>query len=249
MLKKLTAIAIIGALSGCTLIDGEKYSQSTLEAINQSEQNIQTKLDSFTVEIDQQNSKIDALNEELVKLNGEVVQLRKTHAKHLTHATKETQTVTPVVTSAPPSQPIVLGAIEKVKIDTIKQQFDARVDTGATTSSINAIDIQEFERNGKTWVKFHIKDDSTAADEMHWIEAPVVRYVKIRQATNSDSERRVVVELWVQLGDLHEKAQFTLADRSQMSHPILLGREFIQDIALVDVSKMYLQTKTKTKTK
>lgn len=245
MLKKLTAIAIIGALSGCTLIDGEKYSQSTLEAINQSEQNIQTKLDSFTVEIDQQNSKIDALNEELVKLNGEVVQLRKTHAKHLTHATKETQTVTPVVTSAPPSQPIVLGAIEKVKIDTIKQQFDARVDTGATTSSINAIDIQEFERNGKTWVKFHIKDDSTAADEMHWIEAPVVRYVKIRQATNSDSERRVVVELWVQLGDVHEKAQFTLADRSQMSHPILLGREFIQDIALVDVSKMYLQTKTK----
>ncbi|MDN3682386.1 ATP-dependent zinc protease [Vibrio tapetis subsp. quintayensis] len=245
MLKKLTAIAIIAALSGCTLIDGEKYSQSTLEAINQSEQNIQTKLDSFTVEIDQQNSKIDALNEELVKLNGEVVQLRKTQAKHLTHATKETQTVTPVVTSAPPSQPIVLGAIEKVKVDTIKQQFDARVDTGATTSSINAIDIQEFERNGKTWVKFHIKDDSAAADEMHWIEAPVVRYVKIRQATNSDSERRIVVELWVQLGDVHEKAQFTLADRSQMSHPILLGREFIQDIALVDVSKQYLQTKTK----
>ncbi len=243
MLKKLIAIAIIGALSGCTLIDGEKYSQTTLEAINQSEQNIQTKLDSFTVEIDQQNSKIDALNEELVKLNGEVIQLRKTQAKHFSHVTAETPKVAPVVTSAPPSQPLVLGAIEKVKVDTIKQQFDARVDTGATTSSINAIDIQEFERNGKTWVKFHIKDDSTAADKMHWIEAPVVRYVKIRQATNDASERRIVVELWIQLGDVHEKAQFTLADRSQMSHPILLGREFIQDIALVDVSKKYLQTK------
>lgn len=245
MLKKFTAIAIIAALSGCTLIDGEKYSQTTLEAINQSEQNIQTKLDSFTVEIDQQNNKIDALNEELVKLHGEVVHLRKTQAKHFTLVTPEKPKVSPAVTSAPPSQPVVLGAIEKVKIDTIKQQFDARVDTGATTSSINAIDIQEFERNGKTWVKFHIKDDSTAADEMHWIESPVVRYVKIRQATNTDGERRIVVELWVQLGDVHEKAQFTLADRSQMSHPILLGREFIQDIALVDVSKQYLQTKTK----
>jgi hypothetical protein len=46
-----------------------------------------------------------------------------------------------------------------------------------------------------------------------------------------------VIELWVKLGKIHEKAQFTLADRSQMSHPVLLGREFIRDIAVVDVSK------------
>ncbi|MEZ9794978.1 RimK/LysX family protein, partial [Vibrio splendidus] len=76
-------------------------------------------------------------------------------------------------------------------------------------------------------------------------EAPVVRYVKIRQSTNDQTERRAVIELWVKVGKIHEKAQFTLADRSQMSHPVLLGREFIKDIALVDVSKKYVQTEVK----
>jgi len=245
MFKKLTAIAILGALSGCTLVDGEKYSQATLEAINQTETNLQTRLDSFTVEIEQQNKQIDQLSSELTKLNREVNKLRQAQIKQHQLTADQAPSAEPVVASVPPSQTIVLGAIEKVKIDTIKQLFDARVDTGATTSSINAIDIQEFERNGKTWVKFHIKDDAIPSDEQHWIESPVVRYVKIRQSTNDEPERRAVVELWVQLGDIHERAQFTLADRSQMSHPVLLGREFIQDIALVDVSKSYLQTDTK----
>ncbi|MGL6055670.1 MAG: RimK/LysX family protein, partial [Vibrio metschnikovii] len=46
---------------------------------------------------------------------------------------------------------------------------------------------------------------------------------------------------------IHQKSQFTLADRSQMTHPILLGREFIRDIAVVDVSRQYIQTETKEK--
>lgn len=142
-------------------------------------------------------------------------------------------------------QPTILGGIEKVSIDSIKQSFDARVDTGATTSSLNAVDVKEFERDGKNWVKFHLDDKAQAVEDQKWIEAPVVRYVKIRQSTNDQAERRAVIELWVKVGNIHEKAQFTLADRSQMSHPVLLGREFIKDIALVDVSKKYVQTEVK----
>ncbi|GAL11509.1 hypothetical protein JCM19233_2499 [Vibrio astriarenae] len=68
---------------------------------------------------------------------------------------------------------------------------------------------------------------------------------KIRQSSNEEAERRFVIEMWVRLGDIHEKAQFTLADRSQMSHPVLLGREFIRDIAVVDVGKKYIHTDIK----
>ncbi len=49
-----------------------------------------------------------------------------------------------------PRHDVVLGEIESETIDTIKQTFDARIDTGAATSSPNAVDIEEFERNGKT---------------------------------------------------------------------------------------------------
>ncbi|EED27846.1 hypothetical protein VPMS16_1627 [Vibrio sp. 16] len=148
----------------------------------------------------------------------------------------------PAPVKATPTHQIVLGEVEKVTIDAIKQAFDARVDTGAATSSLNAVDIEEFERNGKNWVRFHLSDGETPLTEENWIESPIIRYVKIRQSTNDEVERRAVIELWVKLGKIHEKAQFTLADRSQMSHPVLLGREFIRDIAVVDVSKKYIHT-------
>ena len=90
-----------------------------------------------------------------------------------------------------------------MSIDSIKQSFDARVDTGATTSSLNAVDIKEFERNGKNWVKFHLDDKAQAEEDQKWIEAPVVRYVKIRQSTNDQAERRAVIELWVKVGKIH----------------------------------------------
>ncbi len=110
-----------------------------------------------------------------------------------------------------------MGSVEKVKLDVLKQTFDARVDTGAATSSLNAGDIQAFERDGKQWVKFHLVNDKVKEQEKRWIEAPVLRYVKIRQSTSDEMERRAVVELWIRVGKIHEKAQFTLADRSQMT--------------------------------
>lgn len=141
------------------------------------------------------------------------------------------------------SNTLILGAIETVYIEAIQSHFIARVDTGAATSSINAVDMQKFERNGKKWVKFLVSDDETAAQDKQWIEARIVRHVKIRQANVRGLERRPVIELWVKIGGIHEKAQFTLTDRTQMDYPLLLGREFIQDVAIVDVSKDFIQSK------
>ncbi|MBD1557876.1 ATP-dependent zinc protease [Vibrio sp. S9_S30] len=248
MLKKVAALAVITALSGCSLIDGDKYSQSTQAAIQQSETNLTNQLHSYSAQIDKQNDQINYLSIELSNLNNEISKLRQEQAAQFKKLRAKKAVIEPPKHTSPvvePSRTLILGGIEKVKIDTIKQQFDARVDTGAATSSINAVDIQEFERNGNTWIKFHISDGKTAKEDQLWIESPVIRYVKIRQSTSEETERRPVVELWVQVGNIHEKAQFTLADRSQMSHAILLGREFIQDIALVDVSKSYLQSENK----
>ncbi|MGL6175598.1 MAG: ATP-dependent zinc protease family protein, partial [Vibrionaceae bacterium] len=121
----------------------------------------------------------------------------------------------------------------------------ARVDTGATTSSINATDVQEFERDGKTWVRFNIANHSALAGEpkLTPVEVMVKRWAKIRQSAADEVERRPVVELQLRIGNLHEKAQFTLADRSQLTYPLLLGREFFKDLAVVDVSKAYIQPK------
>jgi hypothetical protein len=243
MLLRLTPVVAIVLLSGCTLTKGEQYHQETLAAIHSSEANVNNRIAVLEQQLNNQSNHIDNLEGQVDKLKGELLNFRD---EAMAEVKKQKEPI--IVQAPPPVEPtpthdIILGSIEKVTIDSIKQSFDARVDTGAATSSLNAIDIKEFERNGKDWVRFHLADNTKSEEEKNiWIEAPVLRYVKIRQSANEELDRRAVVELWVKVGKIHEKAQFTLADRSHMNHPILLGREFMRDIALVDVSRTYIQT-------
>ncbi|EGA68496.1 hypothetical protein VISI1226_09219 [Vibrio sinaloensis DSM 21326] len=242
MLTRLTPVVALVLLSGCSLTKGEQYHNETLAAIQASESNFTTQLESLSLQVSNQNDYIENLEAQLETMDREIQTFKKEIMAEVKIKNEPVVIPAPAPVPVTPSQQIALGEVEKVTIDAIKQSFDARVDTGAATSSLNAVDIEEFERNGKNWVRFHLADGETPMDENNWIEAPIIRYVKIRQSTNEDVERRAVVELWVKLGKIHEKAQFTLADRSQMSHPVLLGREFIRDIAVVDVSKKYIHT-------
>lgn len=247
MLTRLTPLMAIMFVSGCALTNSEQFHQETLAAIQASETNLTTQYENLALQLSNQSDYIESLEDQVTQLEVQLTEFR-TEAMDEVRKPKEPVVITtPAPTQPTPTHGIVLGEVEKVTIDTIKQTFDARVDTGAATSSLNAVDIEEFERNGKNWVRFHLTDGEKTLDESNWIEAPILRFVKIRQSTNSEVERRAVIELWVKLGQIHEKAQFTLADRSQMSHPVLLGREFIRDIAVVDVSKKYIQTENQEK--
>ena len=135
---------------------------------------------------------------------------------------------------------LILGAQEWVYVPGLEQNFDARVDTGATTSSISAVDIEPFERDGNDWVKFKIEHEGVKSRD---IALPVERWVKIRQSSSNGTDRRAVVMAWIQIGDLKEKTEFTLADRTHLSFPLLLGRSFFKDVAVVDVSHKYIQDK------
>ncbi|MGR5322717.1 ATP-dependent zinc protease [Vibrio sp. DNB22_17_1] len=243
MFTRLTPVVAIALLSGCTLTKGEQYHQETLAAIQASETNINTRISNLELQISNQSDYIDGLEEQVNKLESKLITFRDDAMAEIKKPKDPIIVQAPATIQATPTNGVVLGSIERVTIDSIKQTFDARVDTGAATSSLNAVDIEEFERNGKNWVRFHLADSTKSEEEKNtWIEAPIIRYVKIRQATTDELERRAVVELWVRVGNIHEKAQFTLADRSQMNHPVLLGREFMRDIAVVDVSRKYIQT-------
>lgn len=138
-------------------------------------------------------------------------------------------------------QKVVLGRVEWVWLDASQSYQKARVDTGANSSSIHARNIQPFERNGDKWVKFVMEVDGKALE----VEAPLVRKVRIRQASLDDWERRPVIKLNLRLGELEEETEFTLSDRSDMIYPVLLGRNFLQDIAVVDVAKKFTRSRKK----
>ncbi|MFV0447343.1 MAG: ATP-dependent zinc protease [Vibrio sp.] len=137
---------------------------------------------------------------------------------------------------------LILGEQEWVYVPGLKESFRARIDTGATTSSVSAVDVVPFERDGKDWIKFKIAHDDVMSKEY---ALPVERWVDIRQSSAEGTQRRAVVMAWIQIGDLKEKTEFTLTDRSHLTFPVLLGRSFFKDVALVDVSRKYIQAKHK----
>jgi hypothetical protein len=140
---------------------------------------------------------------------------------------------------------LLLGSAEWVWLDAAAQAFKTKIDTGADTSSISAAEITTFERNSKKWVSFYISHKDIAKPIQ--IKAPLVRRIRVRQASTKKFDRRPVVLLTVRVGDQNEKAEFSLTDRSNMKFPMLLGRNFLKDIAVVDVGRKYIQPKPQLK--
>jgi hypothetical protein len=144
------------------------------------------------------------------------------------------------------SAKLIIGRVEWVWLEALNKKLKARVDTGATLSSIHATKIERFERDGKNWVRFTMRVNAEGEQGMsekdQTFETPLARNAKIRQASSEEIDARPVVRLRMRLGHLEEDVDFTLTNRAEMNYPILLGRRFLQDIAVVDVALKFTQS-------
>ncbi|MDF1831817.1 MAG: ATP-dependent zinc protease [Porticoccaceae bacterium] len=135
----------------------------------------------------------------------------------------------------------VIGETENVKIEPPGRVFLARIDTGAAGTSIHASNIVAFERDGRDWVRFQIDHPSIDTIETpNVIERPVARTVLIKQASSETLERRLVVKMTITLGSMTEQIDVSLSERTSMTHPVLIGRNFLRNLAIVDVSQRFI---------
>ncbi|MET0379296.1 MAG: ATP-dependent zinc protease [Spongiibacteraceae bacterium] len=132
---------------------------------------------------------------------------------------------------------ILVGEAEYVTIQPGNLRLDARIDSGATTTSMHATDIKSFERDGQRWVRFTTE---TGRGGETTLELPRVRHVRIK-GEGDEYERRPVVMIDIQIGGLRQKVEATLTDRDNYHFPLLIGRNFLRDHAIVDVSRKYVQ--------
>jgi len=112
----------------------------------------------------------------------------------------------------------VIGLVEKVKIIGYKGEVEteALLDTGATYSSV---DLKIAAKAGL---------------------GPVTKSMKVKSKTDPKGYmRRAVVRGEIVLKGLRKKTSFTLADRSDMSYPVLIGRNVIHSFFVVDVEKTH----------
>jgi hypothetical protein len=132
----------------------------------------------------------------------------------------------------------IVGAVERVKVEPGELLLEARIDTGAETTSIHAEDIVLVEKDGKRYVRFTLLDETSG--EPLPMELRLRRRVLIKQH-GREPERRYVVRMWLTLGDHRSRVDVTLSDREDFEYPLLVGRNFLVDTAIVDVSRQHLQ--------
>ncbi len=130
---------------------------------------------------------------------------------------------------------LLVGRQEHVWMEDLNLSLPARVDTGAETASIDARNIELFERNGDPWVRFEIVHPETG--EPIPLERRLVRKARIVQANSEQAERRPVISLGIVVGSVRQQAEFTLSDRSHLDYQVLVGRNILADMMIVDVSQ------------
>ena len=134
----------------------------------------------------------------------------------------------------------IIGAVEWVTVEPGNLRLEARVDTGAETTSVHAENIQLVEKDGKRYVQFTLLDPASGKPVA--LEERLRRKVLIKQSAG-DPERRYVVRMWLTLGETRSRVDVTLSDRDFLDYPLLIGRNFLIDTMIVDVSQQHLLTR------
>ena len=109
----------------------------------------------------------------------------------------------------------------------------ARVDSGAKTSSIHAINIERFDRDNEHWVKFDVHPLQGNKTITVHCEAALVDQ-RVVKSSSGDKEKRPVIRTPVSLGQKTWDIEVTLTNRDSMGHRMLLGREAMNGHVLID---------------
>jgi len=114
----------------------------------------------------------------------------------------------------------------------------AKIDTGARTSALHAVDLEAFDSDGVPKIGFHVPLPGRPRWER--CVAPIVDYRQIKN-TSGEKEPRYVVETTLVLGHRHWQIEVSLANREKMEFDLLLGRTAIRGRRLlVNPSRSFL---------
>ncbi len=127
----------------------------------------------------------------------------------------------------------IIGNSVKINIGKIKH-IPAKVDTGATISSIWASDIHLTPDNQ---LEFSLFAPGYKLYTGERLTASEYKVLNVRNSTGQESIRYMVA-LSTTIKGRRIRITYTLADRSRNDFPVLIGRRALKGKFLVDVSKL-----------
>jgi hypothetical protein len=115
--------------------------------------------------------------------------------------------------------------------------IEAKIDTGAYTSSIHCHQIQA-DGNRVKCVFLDPEHEKYTGEELTF---NIFKSVKVR-SSNGQEEERYMIKTFIEVLGKNYPIRLTLTDRSNMNYPILIGRRFLRGKFLVDVTQIHQST-------
>jgi hypothetical protein len=144
---------------------------------------------------------------------------------------------------------IIIGRVDKIDLPAMNVfNVEAKIDTGAYTSSIHCSEITLLEREGKEVLSFHILDDQIPGLTQREFIAESFLRKKIKNSFGH-SEERYVIKTAIRVFGYTFETYFSLSNRDNLKYPILLGRKFLRKRFIVDVSRKNISYTRKLKQK
>jgi hypothetical protein len=237
-------MAAVGGLAGCVAQPSTPVAPNQVAELQQQVEQLQTELavvrQGLADRSDQQAVQVESLEARLSNLQAQVESLPEELAELCPAPPAEVSTTrAPIPVNEAPTPPartdkLVVGELERVWLEPPGAYLVARMDAGVDTNTLSARDVVVFERDGRRWVRFDINVESGAVT----IERPLRRNVRV---SDGGASRRPAVTLRLRLGEIRETVEVALVDLPNRDFGMVLGRNFITDLALLDVSQKFVQ--------
>ena len=130
----------------------------------------------------------------------------------------------------------IIGVLEFVRVEPSGLRLEAVVDTASEQTLISARNVRLLEKDGNRFVSYVLID--SASDEHYELEAPLVRRASVVD-THGTASRNYVVSMWLTLGDSRARVEVSLSENADMPYPVVVGRNLLTDVAIVDVSRRH----------
>jgi hypothetical protein len=121
-------------------------------------------------------------------------------------------------------------------------RLHAKLDSGATMSSLHAERIEEFKRKSQSWVRFFLIGDHDRQETPYHCNARLLEYRSIR-SSNGFTESRPVIETTLYIAGFQWPIEVTLTNRETLECRMLVGRSALAGRCLVDCGRSDILTK------
>ena len=143
------------------------------------------------------------------------------------------------------SNKIVIGRRDKIDLPKLSlYDVDAKIDTGAYTSSIHCRNIKVIEKDGVKKIRFNLLDPTHPSKSNKRITLPVQAKRRIKNSSGQAEERYIIKTQILLFGQVFD-IELSLTDRSRMEYPVLLGRKLLSNRFIVDVAEANLSYREK----